>query len=83
MVLIIQTICEPFNILLFSFIICKVAILKAGTETYLLVQQLRLHAPNAGDLGSILGQGTRSHILQLRVHMMQQKDTTCPNSINK
>ena len=32
MVLIIQTICESFNILLFSFIIWKVAILKAGTS---------------------------------------------------
>ena len=45
---------------------------KAGKErergkcpgTYLVVQQLRFHAPNAGDLGSIPGQGTRSHMLQ-------------------
>ena len=28
------------------------------------VQWLRLHAPNAGGLGSIPGQGTKSHMLQ-------------------
>ena len=31
-------------------------------------QWLRFRAPNVGDLGSIPGQGTRSHMLQLRVH---------------
>ena len=31
-----------------------------------MVQWLGLHAPNAGDLVSIPGQGTRSHMLQLR-----------------
>ena len=35
-------------------------------RTSLVVQQLRLWAPNAGGLGSIPGQGTRSHVLQLR-----------------
>ena len=35
--------------------------------------ELRLHAPNAGDLGSSPGQGTRSHVLQLGVHMLQLK----------
>ena len=30
----------------------------------------RLHAPNAGDLDSIPGQETRSHMPQLRVHML-------------
>ena len=39
---------------------------KKGEETSLVVQWLRLHAPNAGDLGLIPGQGTRSHMLQLR-----------------
>ena len=33
----------------------------------------KLHAPNAGGLGLIPGQGTRSHMPQLRVHMLQQK----------
>ena len=36
-------------------------------ETSLVVQWLRLHAPNAGDLGSIPGQGTRSHMQQVRL----------------
>ena len=34
------------------------------TGTLLVVQRLRLHAPNAGGLGSILGQGTRSRMPQ-------------------
>ena len=36
-------------------------------ETSLSVRWLRLHAPNAGGLGSIPGQGTRSCMLPLRV----------------
>ena len=39
--------------------------------TSLLVQWLRLLIPNARGLGSIPGQGTRSHILQLRVSLVQ------------
>ncbi|TEA38361.1 hypothetical protein DBR06_SOUSAS110229, partial [Sousa chinensis] len=39
----------------------------------LVVQWLRLHAPNARDLGSIPGLGTRSHMPQLRVFMLQLK----------
>ena len=35
-------------------------VLPAGTS--LVVQWLRLHAPNAGRLGSIPGQGARSHM---------------------
>ena len=31
------------------------------------------HSPKAGGLGSIPGQGTRSHMLQPRVHMPQLK----------
>ena len=37
--------------------------------TCLVVQWLRLHAVNAGGLGSIPDWGTRSHMLQLRIHM--------------
>ena len=40
---------------------------------FLAVQWLRLHAPNAGGWGSIPGQGTRSHMLQLRVCILQLK----------
>ena len=39
----------------------------------LVVQWLRLCTPNAGGPGLIPGQGTRSHMLQLRVHMLQLK----------
>ena len=37
------------------------------------VQWLRLQGPNAGGPGPIPGQGTRSHMSQLRVHMPQLK----------
>ena len=49
----------------------------AGTS--LPVQGQRLCAPNAGDTGSIPGQGTRSHMLQLRVHGATKKDPVCCN----
>ena len=38
-----------------------------------MVQRPRLHASNAGGPGSIPGQGTRSHMPQLRVPMLQLK----------
>ena len=41
--------------------------------TSLVVQWLGLCAPNAGGPGSITGQGTRSHVPQLRVRMLQLK----------
>ena len=37
--------------------------------TCLVVQGLRLWAPDAAGLGLIPGQGTRSHMLQLRLHL--------------
>ena len=45
---------------------------RRGVGASLGVQWLRLHTPNAGGLGS-LGQGTRSHMPQLRVCMLQLK----------
>ena len=65
-----------------------------GWETSLLAQGLRLHTPNAGGLGLIPGEGTRSHMLQLKVCRLQLKiphaamkieDSTCLNysRINK
>ena len=41
--------------------------------TSLAVQWLRLQAPNAEGRGSILGQGTRTHLSQLRVRVAQLK----------
>ena len=51
-------------------IFCKIEYLLVG-ETSLVIQWLKLCAPNVGGLGSIPSQGTRSHMLQLRVHMLQ------------
>ena len=42
-------------------------------ETSLVVPWLRLHALNTGGPGSIPGQGTRAHMLQLSVCMPQLK----------
>ena len=52
------------------------------------VQLLRLHSPNAGDPGSIPGQGTRCHMPQLSIHMPQIKvlhatTKTWPSQQNK
>ena len=47
-----------------------------GPGTSLVVQWLRFHAPKAGGPGSILDQGTRSHMRQLTVRMPQPK-TRC------
>ena len=44
---------------------------KWSTETSLVVQWLRLSAPNAGGLGLTPGQGTRSCMLQQRSHLPQ------------
>ena len=44
---------------------------KVSLGTSLLVQWPRLYSVNAGGMGSIPGQGTRSHMLYLRVHMLQ------------
>ena len=49
--------------------------ISAGTS--LAVQGQRLCAPNAGDTGSIPGQGTRSHMWQLRVCGATRKDPVC------
>lgn len=38
--------------------------------TSLMVQWLRIHAPNARRPGSIPSQGTRSHMPQLRIHVL-------------
>ena len=50
----------------------------------MVVQWLKLQIPNAGDLGSIPGLGTRSHVLQLKkkkiLHAaMKIENPTCHN----
>ena len=42
-----------------------------------MVQWRRLHVPNAGGLGSILGQGTKSHMLQLRLGAATTTKNVC------
>lgn len=51
----------------------------AGSGTSLMVQCLRLCTLNAGGMGSIPGQGNRSHKLQPTVHMLQLKKPACRN----
>ena len=46
-----------------------------------MVQWLRLCAPNAGSPDSTSGQGTRAHIRQLRVHMLQLKSSQATTKI--
>ena len=51
-----------------------------STRDFPEVQWLRLHAPNTGGLGlPIVGQGTRSHMPQLKIPC----DTTDPVQPNK
>ncbi|TEA39679.1 hypothetical protein DBR06_SOUSAS3410146, partial [Sousa chinensis] len=52
---------------------------KCALVTSLVVQWLRLRAPNAGGLGSIPGQGTRSHVPQLKLLHAATKYPTCCN----
>ena len=48
-----------------------------ATGTFHVVQGLRICNRNAENLGSIPGQGTRSHILQSSLHAATTKDPTC------
>ena len=59
----------------------KKILLKVISGTSLVVQWLRLHAPNAGAQGSIPGQGTRSHMPQLKIPCAATK--TWHSQINK
>ena len=43
------------------------------------VQQLRLHAPNAGGPGSIPGWGTRPHMPQIKSLRATTKNLVCHN----
>ena len=50
---------------------------KTKLGTSLVVQRLRLCTPNQGVPSSILGQGTRSHMPQLKIPHASTKDPTC------
>ena len=49
--------------------------------TFLVVQWLRLRAFNEKGLGSISGQGTRSHMPKLRVRMSQLKNLNAATKV--
>ena len=55
---------------------------KKGDREYADGQSLRLHAPNAGELDSILGQGTKSHMSQLK-KKVQHATVNPEHQINK
>ena len=61
---------------------CVDHFLRKLTGTSLLVQWLRLHTPDAGDPVSITGQGTRSHMPQLRVCMCVLVTQSCQTLCN-
>lgn len=59
---------------------CFCRILSRITGASLVVQGVKLCTPNVGDLNSIPGRGTRSRMLQLRVHIPLQ---TIPHAATK
>ena len=56
---------------------------KKINSAVLVVQWLRLCVPNPGDPDLIPDQGTRSHILQLRVHTLQLRCGTAKTNKHK
>ena len=54
-------------------------LLKDGMRTSLVVQWLRLHSPSA-EPGSILGWGTGSHMLQLKIPPVATKTLRKPST---
>ena len=65
----------------------KIRVVEVIIGTSLVVQWLRLHTPSEEWPGSVYGQGTRSEVPQLRVHMPQLKmlhaTTSNPMQANK
>ena len=62
-------------------ILCNPVDVKVGLETSLVVQWLRFYAPDAAGWGLIPGQGSRSHMPQLKMlqqgsHMVQLRPST-------
>ena len=64
-----------------SYRIINRALKSRQDGTSLVVQWLRLHAPSAGGLYSTPGQGTRSHMLQLKI--LNAATKTWHSQINK
>ena len=55
--------------------------IEVTSGTFLVAQGLRLCSPNAGGPGSIPGQGTRSHMSQVKslCAVTKTEDPTCQN----
>ena len=60
---------------------CRPLVCKNNSGTSLVIQWLKLHTPNAGGPCSIHGQGTRSHMLLLKILNATRKieDPMCGN----
>ena len=63
------------------FVYLCVLIIRTPVGTSLVVQWLRLLAPNAGGPGSTPGQGTSSHMPQLRALMLQLRPVAAKKKI--
>ena len=57
--------------------------MKNSLGTFLVALWLRLHAPNERGPGSLSGQGTRFHMLQLRVCMLQLNILPLPSRFSR
>ena len=71
----------PFKYFKETLFLKKTWLFKKREGTALVIQWLRLHAPNAEGPGSIPGQGTRSHMPQLKIPHATTK--TLYSQINK
>ena len=66
-----------------SFFILGILCGKCELGTSLVVQWLRIYAPNAGGPSSIPGQGTKSHMLQRRLKILRATGETWCSQISK
>ena len=56
---------------------CRYKFRELSCGTSLVIQWLRLHVPNAEGPGLSPGQGTRSHMLQLRPSTARERELSC------
>ena len=68
-----QSLLKPWYPVSIAFIVLVIPSKIGNSGTSLVIQWLRIRAPNAGGSGSIPGQGTRSHMPQASICMLQWK----------
>ena len=61
------TFLKPLYPVSIAFVVLAIPSKIGNSGTSLVIHCLRICAPNAGGPGSIPGQGTRSHMLQLKI----------------